>query len=105
MGSVKPRAVVPASFFSSPLSRPYVLRNELALMKLSTPFLLILAAAGFVEASHDGLNRMARHNHIAARKEGDVIRRSASGRCKVRATTSVSYNPTVLEAYFVREQC
>ena len=56
-------------------------------MKLSTPFLLVLAAVGIVDAaSHDGLSRMAARHHNVARS---AIDKRASGRCKARPTTTV----------------
>lgn len=60
-------------------------------MKLSAPFLFILAAVGLVEAAgHDGLSRLNARHHQVARSNDALARRAASGRCKVRPTTSVS---------------
>ncbi|CDO77312.1 Glycoside Hydrolase Family 23 protein [Trametes cinnabarina] len=60
-------------------------------MKLSAPFLVLLAALGVAEASsHVNNARMARHHGLAARSAHDspVIRRGSNGRCKVHPTTS-----------------
>lgn len=84
----------PALFLSlsSPTARPYVVRYELALMKLSAPFVIILSAAlGVVEASsHDGFSgRIARHHNVnVARNDDSLVRRASVGkRCKVRSST------------------
>ncbi len=60
-------------------------------MKLSAPFVIILATAlGVVEASsHDGLSgRMARHHNVNVARDDTVARRAATGkRCKARTST------------------
>ncbi|KAI0358417.1 lysozyme-like protein [Trametes cingulata] len=57
-------------------------------MKLSAPFVLILAALGVAEAtSHDVHARMAKHHAVA--RSGTVVRRGTNGRCKVRPTSTL----------------
>ncbi|OSD06857.1 glycoside hydrolase family 23 protein [Trametes coccinea BRFM310] len=68
-------------------------------MKLSAPFVLILAALGVAEATsgHLNHNKMARHHAVAARNAHDdspIVRRSASGRCKVRPSSTLVSSST-----------
>ena len=63
-------------------------------MKLSTPFILLAAAIGVVEASsHDGLSRVGARHHQVARHNGNssaAAKRANSSRCKVRPSSTVS---------------
>ncbi|KAI0743489.1 lysozyme-like protein [Daedaleopsis nitida] len=66
-------------------------------MKLSAPFVLILAAFGAAEASiRHGARHGAHHNELAARQEPVHRRGTTSGRCKARttSTTSTSHKAT-----------
>ena len=58
-------------------------------MKLSAPFVLILAALGVAEAAtHLNHGRVARH-HALSRNDSVGKRADKSGRCKVRPTSTV----------------
>ncbi|KAI8993036.1 lysozyme-like domain-containing protein [Trametes punicea] len=64
-------------------------------MKLSAPFLLLLAALGVAEAaSHDNHARMARHHAVAARNDPIIRRTKNNSRCKVRPTSTLVSSST-----------
>ncbi|TBU56376.1 lysozyme-like protein [Dichomitus squalens] len=66
-------------------------------MKLSTPFILLAAAIGVVEASgHDGLSRVAARHHDVARRNNDsaAAKRASTGRCKVRPSSTLVHTST-----------